>query len=86
MIATSPRLVAPPARMTETATASAALGPLISALVPPNSAATKPTMTMHQRPATAPIPEAIPSPMPMGTEVTRIVMPLSASAWNVSRE
>ncbi len=66
-------------------TASTALAPLTIARVPPNSAATMPTMTPHQSPASAPIPEMTPSAIVVGTLEAASVMLALRSAQKVSR-
>ena len=57
-------------RMTVMATVIGAVGPEIWDLVPPNTAAKKPTAIAPWRPATAPMPEATPSARATGRATT----------------
>ena len=81
--ASSGRVKSLPATNVAVTTASAALGPLTKARVPPHSAATIPTKTPHQSPARGPMPEMTPSAMAVGIYDAESVMPALRSAQKV---
>ena len=83
MMAISDRLYWFPATSVAVMTASTALGPLTRARVPPHSAATIPTRTPHQSPASGPRPEMTPSAMAVGTKDAVRVMPALRSAEKI---
>ena len=70
---------------TEMATASGAVGPEIWVLVPPKTAAKKPTAMAPYSPAMAPRPDATPNASDSGRATTAAVMPPNASSRKLLR-
>ena len=73
------------ARIVETTTAMATLGPLTSILAPPSRAATSPTTMKQCRPATGPMPDRMPRAMTIGMADANPTVPAFRSAQNFSR-
>ena len=86
MTAISGRLNWFPATRVAVMTASTALGPLTMARVPPHTAATIPTRTPHQSPASGPRPVMTPSAIAVGTKDAVRVMPALTSAERIAAE
>lgn len=86
MAKASPRLSGP-ARVTTAAIATdiGPVGPEIWDLVPPNTAAKKPTAIAPYIPATAPSPDATPKASATGRPTTVAVSPPKMSPFRVSR-